>query len=109
MGLRCQRAGAGAVSVSRHAIEKDGTTWLMVNSLLCRSGRNAAPAVSAAAREEINTLRMQLEDLTEHSLTLEKERDFYFGKVSRVPHSGLRRSDRNNGLIVGRVLCEIAA
>jgi len=27
---------------------------------------------------------MQLEDLTEHSLTLEKERDFYFGKVSKL-------------------------
>lgn len=46
--------------------------------------RNAAPAVSAAARDEINTLRMQLEDLTEHSLTLEKERDFYFGKLRNV-------------------------
>lgn len=47
------------------------------------TARNAAPSIPNATREELNTLRLQLEDLTEHSLTLEKERDFYFAKVSR--------------------------
>jgi len=57
------------------------------------TARNAAPSIPNATREELNTLRLQLEDLTEHSLTLEKERDFYFAKVS---HIGLRLGEEDS-------------
>lgn len=43
----------------------------------------AGPSMTAAARE-IENLHVQLQELTAHSLTLEKERDFYFAKLRDV-------------------------
>lgn len=53
----------------------------------CITGGPARVTSSAVQvnQRELAELRAQVEELHNHSATIEKESQFYFGKVSRVP------------------------
>lgn len=49
----------------------------------------ASSATVAAQKEKIIDLEAQLQEITDHSVALEKERDFYFSKVRLYHHHTL--------------------